>query len=231
MNIKLHKSDERGRANIDWLQSRFSFSFSDYYDPTKMGFGALRVLNDDIISAGQGFGMHPHQNMEIISIVLDGALEHKDSIGSGGVIKPGEIQVMSAGSGITHSEFNHSQEKSVSLLQLWIQTKEQNITPRYEQKMFDFKQNTLVPVASGIDKTALYIHQDATISVGNFDADNKQTISLDKNQGVYIFVISGELSVDENILAKRDAIAVSGCDQVTFKTTKASHVLCIVVPL
>jgi len=154
LDIKIHKSDERGRAEHGWLHTRFSFSFADYYNPDRMDFGALRVLNDDIIDAGKGFGSHPHDNMEIVSIVLEGELEHKDNMGNHGVIPAGDVQRMSAGSGVVHSEFNASKEKEVKLLQIWIQTKEQNIKPSYEQKSFakTDKKNKLVRIVSGSKK-------------------------------------------------------------------------------
>ena len=153
MKTIIYKAGERGIAEFGWLHSRHSFSFGRYYNPEKMGFGLLRVLNDDIVEPGEGFGKHPHDNMEIISIVLDGELEHRDSMGTGSVIKRGDVQVMSAGKGITHSEFNHSKERKVNFLQLWIIPKEKNIEPRYDQKNFTFsdRKNKIITVVSGIE--------------------------------------------------------------------------------
>src|SRR3989344_3753779 len=170
MKIKIQHSSERGSTELGWLHSRHSFSFGNYYNPRRMNFGFLRVLNDDIVEPGKGFGMHFHDNMEIISIVLEGALEHKDSMGNHGVIKAGEVQRISAGTGISHSEFNHSYKEKVHFLQVWIEPKETSLRPNYEQKRFDLKNNKLTTIVSGSkNKNTTYINQDAYFLIGNFD--------------------------------------------------------------
>ena len=207
MNKIVYRSEDRGKANHGWLDSKFSFSFAEYYDPQKINFGMLRVLNDDIISPGTGFGTHPHNNMEIITIVLNGGLEHRDSMGTGSVIHKNEVQVMSAGSGITHSEYNHSDSDSLNLLQLWIFPKEKNIKPRYDQKYFypDQKLNQLVTVVSGFNEEgSLYINQNAEIKLGDFEKDQNLKYKLRANCGIYLFLINGRVEVlNESLFKKR----------------------------
>src|SRR6187402_2840113 len=177
MKSIFYPANERGSNDIGWLKANFSFSFGPYYNPDKVHFGALRVLNDDIIAGGTGFGTHPHDNMEIITIPLDGALEHKDSMGNIGVIHSGEIQVMSAGSGVTHSEYNHSKTEEANTLQIWLFPKERNIKPRYDQKSFTdvLEINKLVKLISPDkeNKDTLWINQDAVFSMGDFEAENQ----------------------------------------------------------
>src|SRR6195952_706652 len=195
MKKTFHPANERGHNDIGWLKANFSFSFGPYYNPEKVQFGVLRVLNDDIIAGGAGFGTHPHDNMEIITIPLSGALEHKDSMGNIGVIKSGEVQVMSAGSGVTHSEYNHSQTEAANTLQIWLFPKERNIKPRYDQKNFNelLSPNQFTTLISP-DKSedTLWINQDATFSLGDFELGQKidYTVKTPGN-GVYIFVIEG----------------------------------------
>lgn len=228
-------ADERGVAEHGWLHSKFSFSFAEYYNPKKMGFGLLRVLNDDIIEPGEGFGKHPHNNMEIITIMLQGELEHKDSSGSGYVIRPGEIQVMSAGTGILHSEFNHSQIDLVNLLQLWIIPKERNIAPRYDQKVFpiDGIKNNLLKVVSGSKSDdTLYIHQDAAISLGKLEGGNKLLYNFSyKGNGVYLFVMKGNVSVDGDDLNERDSAGIYETDKFEISASTDSEFVLVEVPM
>jgi redox-sensitive bicupin YhaK (pirin superfamily) len=231
----IHKANDRGVAEHGWLHSKHSFSFAHYYNPDKMGFGLLRVLNDDIVEPGKGFGTHAHDNMEIISIVLDGALEHKDSMGSTSVINKDDVQVMSAGTGITHSEYNHSNSDKVNFLQLWIIPKEQNITPHYDQRSFpeNERSNQLLTVVSGDkNKDALYFHQNAEISLGKLDkskaVNHKITLS---NKGLYLFVTDGELSVADEKLERRDAIGISDVSGVTIQAETDTKFVLVEVPM
>ncbi len=231
----IYRSEDRGRAEYGWLHSKHSFSFGNWYDPDKMGFGVLRVLNDDIIEPGQGFGTHPHDNMEIITIILDGALEHRDSMGSGSVIYPGEVQVMSAGSGVTHSEFNPSKEEKTYLLQIWINTKERNIKPRYDQRMFDTaaQKNNFNILVSGLgDDNSLYIHQDAVIAKAELEQGAVVEYKLkNNNNGVYLFVIDGAIETADEKLFKRDAIGLYDIEKIIVGATENSSVLLIEIPL
>ncbi len=234
MNTVVHKSDSRGFADHGWLRSRHSFSFAGYYNPEKVHFGALRVLNDDIVAGGKGFGTHPHDNMEIVSIPLYGDLEHKDSTGTGEVIKTGDVQIMSAGSGLRHSEFNHSKEDEVHFLQLWVFPKERDITPRYEQKSFDVedRMNKFQTVVSPDDDDALWINQDAYFSLANLDAGTSLTYQVKKpGNGVYFFVLNGEMAIANEALDSRDAVGVSDTDQVDLKARSYAEVLAIEVPM
>jgi redox-sensitive bicupin YhaK (pirin superfamily) len=231
-----HAADKRGHADHGWLNAHHSFSFASWYDPTKIHFGALRVLNDDIVKGGEGFGKHPHDNMEIITIVLDGALEHKDSMGHAQQILPGEVQVMSAGKGVTHSEYNPDPSKKVNLLQTWIFPKEKNVEPRYEQKMFEAadRLNQLQPLVSPIDNTdpGLKIHQDAWIYRTTLEAGKSITHNLHSNvHGAYIFVIDGKLNIGEQELNKKDAIGISETESIELKATENSDVLVFEVPM
>lgn len=232
MNITKYKAESRGIGDIAWLRSRFSFSFARYYDPARMGFGKLRVLNDDTIAPANGFGMHEHDNMEIVTLVTEGILEHKDSEGNGGTLRADDVQVMSAGSGIAHSEINPSEEETLALFQLWIETKEQNIKPQYDQKHFTFPENTLTVVASGDgDHGALSIHQDARVMVGSFTAAGKYTHIIPAGRGIFAlatlgsFRISSEAHVET--LENRDAVEVTDARSVTIETTTGGRVLVV----
>jgi len=231
----IHRAEDRGKAEHGWLHTKFSFSFSEYYDPEKMGFGLLRVLNDDIVEPGKGFGMHPHNNMEIITIILDGELQHKDSMGNGSVIKKNEVQVMSAGSGILHSEFNPSGTDKVSLLQIWIYPKEKNIKPRYNQKKFDpsERDNKIQTVVSGISKNgALYIHQDASLSLINLEKDlSIKYENFKKGNAIYLFLIDGQVQIDDEDLFRRDAVGINGTDEISILAKEKSDILLIEVPM
>lgn len=235
MTTIIHRASERGHANHGWLDAHHSFSFANWYDPNKIHFGMLRVLNDDIVAPGQGFGMHPHNDMEIITIILKGALEHKDNMGNGSVIRPGDVQVMSAGSGVLHSEFNPSSSEEVNLFQLWIFPKEKGITPRYDQKTFnpDLRKNNIQLVASGFKKNGeLYIHQDAAISLGSVDKNSSIDYRMNqKENGVYMMVVEGSIEVNDEKLLKRDAIGVKGTESIHIKAESDSQILFIEVPM
>lgn len=228
MKINIHKADDRGGANYGWLNTKYSFSFSDYYNPERMGFGKIRVLNDDIIAPGAGFGTHPHDNMEIITIPLSGELAHKDSTGSEEVITPGQIQVMSAGSGIMHSEYNHSQINEAKLFQIWIETAQQDAPPRHATKNLDLGKNQLTKIVSG-DKNedALFIYQDASIWLGEFDQDIDQTFVTKKDRGVFIMIIEGVVEIAGTILKSRDEIEIEETEEINLSIKSGSKILII----
>lgn len=231
-----HAADSRGRADHGWLQAAFSFSFSGWQNRERMHFGALRVLNDDFIGKEVGFGQHPHDNMEIISIVLEGALSHKDTMGNTESIKANEVQVMSAGSGLEHSEFNHSKTEGINSLQIWIFPKLRNIAPRYEQKYFDpaERKNTLQTLVAPTDTPgdALTINQDAWIYRASLD-EGKTLVHQMKNpgNGVYAFLLDGTLSVEGQTLHKRDALGIWDTDELHFTADGACDLLLIEVPM
>lgn len=235
MNKIIHKADSRGYADHGWLQSFHSFSFANYHNPEKVRFGLLRVLNDDIVAPGMGFGTHPHDNMEIVTIPLKGELAHQDSTGNKEVIKAGEVQIMSAGSGLTHSEFNNSKKEFVNLFQIWVFPKEKNITPRYDQKIFDpeGRKNKFQIVVSPDEKDgALWINQDAFFTLGNFDEGNSVKYEIKKNgNGVYIMITEGSAEIDGEILSRRDAIGLSDLSSVEIKLLSKSELLLIEVPM
>lgn len=235
MQTIYHAADSRGNADHGWLKSRHTFSFANYYDPQRMGFGALRVINDDFVTAGQGFGKHSHRDMEIISIPLLGKLAHGDSIGNEGVIETGEIQVMSAGTGIIHSEMNGDNEEAVKFLQIWVIPNKMNVEPRYQQiRMDDLMQpNTFNQVLSpNADDAGVWIHQNAWFSMGNFDKGVTETYPLnDANNGVYIFVISGKVVVNGNTLDTRDGLGVWDTKKVTMDVEEDAKVLLMEVPM
>lgn len=235
MNKIIHKADSRGYADHGWLQSFHSFSFANYHNPEKVRFGLLRVLNDDIVAPGMGFGTHPHDNMEIVTIPLKGELAHQDSTGNKEVIKAGEIQIMSAGSGLTHSEFNNSKKEFVNLFQIWVFPKEKNITPRYDQKIFDSEErkNKFQTVVSPDEKNgSLWINQDAFFTLGNFDEGNSVKYEIKKNgNGVYIMITEGSAEIDGEVLSRRDAIGLSDLSSVEIKLLAKSELLLIEVPM
>ena len=235
MKTVLHPASGRGSADHGWLKTKFSFSFAEYYNPQRIHFGMLRVINDDIIQGGGGFPMHPHNNMEIITIPQYGSIRHTDSMGNTGVISAHEIQVMSAGSGIFHSEYNESLTEELNLFQIWILTEKENITPRYDQKKYDEKLfiNHFYPVVSpGGEADTLKIHQQAWISLGNFDKDVISTYHVKrKGNGVFVFVIEGKAEVDGEILLHRDAIGVSETDQFDVKIEAGSRLMLLDVPM
>ena len=234
MNTVVHKANSRGYANHGWLKSRHSFSFAGYYNPERVNFGALRVLNDDQVEGGQGFGTHPHDNMEIISIPLQGDLEHKDSTGRNEVIKQGDVQIMSAGTGIRHSEFNHNRDKDVHFLQIWVFPKERDITPVYGQKTFLAKDraNQWQTVVSPTNTNALWINQNATFSLANLDAGTELEYKINhQGNGVYFFVLNGEVETAGEKLDTRDAIGVTDTNSFNVKASSYAEVLAIEVPM
>ena len=235
MKTILHKSDTRGYANHGWLETYHSFSFADYYDRERIHFGALRVLNDDIVAGGQGFGMHPHDNMEIITIPLEGDLEHKDSMGNSGVISSGEIQLMSAGKGILHSEFNKNSDRDVKLLQIWVFPNKQNVEPRYDQisiKDFETENEFFQIVSPDKNGQGSWIHQDAWFHLGNLKAGaEKEYAPKGNNHGVYVFVIDGDVIVEGQELNKRDGMGVYETDKIKVSSKSNSRVLLMEVPM
>lgn len=234
MKTILHKANTRGHANHGWLDTYHTFSFARYNDPERMGFGVLRVLNDDTVLPKMGFDTHPHDNMEIVTIPLSGKLKHQDTMGNETVISAGEIQAMSAGTGIMHSEYNASDEEPVSLLQIWIETGEQNISPAYSQQKLELKENELTLVVSGDEHTpVVHIHQDASFFFGKFDTGKGVTFSLknvEKN-GVYVFLITGKLQIGDQVLEKRDGIGIVDTSKIELEFLEKSYVLIMEVPL
>jgi len=235
MKTIIYKSDSRGSADHGWLKSRHTFSFANYHNPERVHFGLLRVFNDDIVQGGEGFGAHPHNNMEIVSIPLKGELAHKDSTGTKEIIRTNDVQIMSAGSGLTHSEFNNSEKDEVNFLQIWVFPKEKDITPRYEQKTFslEHRQNKFEAVVSPHkDNGALWINQDAYFSLGSFEAGKSISYNVKhKGNGIFLFVISGEVEIAETILEKRDSIGIEEADEIEIKATQNSELLLIEVPM
>jgi redox-sensitive bicupin YhaK (pirin superfamily) len=235
MNTVYHAAATRGNANHGWLNANHSFSFAQYYNPERMNFGALRVLNDDTIAPGMGFGIHPHDNMEIVTIPLEGDLEHKDSMGNVGAINEGEIQVMSAGSGVQHSEYNKNPDKHTNLLQLWVMPNIQNVTPRYDQKSIrELKKNNVFYQVLSPNKgdDGMWIHQDAWFQLGDFDQTTTKEYQLKKNgNGVYVFVIDGSFTIGDQLLNKRDALGVWDTDKISFVAQPQSQVLLVEVPM
>ncbi|MFK7781228.1 pirin family protein [Psychroserpens sp.] len=237
MKTIIHKSNTRGFANHGWLKSYHTFSFASYQNSERINFGALRVLNDDTVKPKMGFGTHPHQNMEIISIPLKGALSHKDSMGNKRAIEVGEVQVMSAGTGLTHSEFNDSKTDEVNFLQLWITPEEMNVEPNYEQRSFQIQENknelhTIVAPKGKLEGNALPINQQAYIYRTKLNSENAIDLSVkSKNNGFYIFVISGEIEVVNTMLSTRDAIGISEIDHIEIKANQNSELIIIEVPM
>lgn len=235
MKTDIQRSGERGTADFGWLKAKYSFSFANYYNPKRIHFGALRVLNDDIVDPGMGFGSHPHDNMEIITIPMEGALEHKDSMGNTGVITKGEVQVMSAGSGIFHSEYNHSKTEKVAVLQIWVMTKSKDIEPRYDQKKFDAtgRENKWQQIVNPMNETeGLQINQDAWFLLGKFDKKTKTFYELkNPKNGVYVFVMDGNITINGQVLEKRDAAGITETDRLDFTVQDAAEVLVIEVPM
>ena len=235
MKTILHKADTRGHANHGWLNSYHTFSFANYHDPERMNFGVLRVLNDDEVAEGMGFGTHGHSNMEIISIPLEGDLEHKDSMGNTTVIKQGDIQVMSAGSGIQHSEKNKNSDQKVKFLQIWVLPNEVNVTPRYGQislQKSDLTNQFFQILSPNADDTGVWIHQDAWFHLGHFDKGQSTTYSLKNgSNGLYIFVLEGETAVGDTRLGRRDGLGVWETDKIEFTFLENSKVLLMEVPM
>lgn len=237
MKINLIESDSRGHVNPDWLSTYHTYSFGRYYDPSRMGFGALRVVNDDVIGAGKGFDYHQHDNMEIVTIVLDGALKHRDSMGNESIIKSGEVQAMSAGTGVFHSEENASEEEEVSLIQIWIETRDRGVKPRYDQKKYDFLDNKsgfgLVVAPDNSNEEVVKIFQDAWLSYGYLKGKDNFNYSLkNKDNGLFIFVLDGSLELGDLELLKRDAVEVSEVSELEMVVgAEGVQLLVIEVPL
>jgi len=232
----LHKAETRGDANHGWLHSRHTFSFADYYNPERMNFGALRVLNDDRVEAGMGFGTHPHENMEIVSIPLEGDLEHKDSMGNVSVIKSGDVQVMSAGTGITHSEYNKNKDRLVKFLQIWVIPNKNNVKPRYDQITLinSDRHNTFQQILSpNADDAGVWIYQDAWFHLGQFDKGVSINYTIKKKgNGVYAFIIKGDVSIEGNNLNERDGLGVWDSDNISIKAnSQDAEVLLMEVPM
>ncbi len=235
MKTVFHPANERGHVNSGWLNSYHSFSFAMYHHPQKMNFGLLRVLNDDTVAAAMGFGRHPHDNMEIVSIPLEGALKHNDSTGREAIIQKGEVQIMSAGKGIQHSEVNASTTDPVKFLQIWVFPKERGITPRYEQKMFDAaaRENKFCTVVSPVEADGgVWINQDAFFSIGQFTNAQALTYTLrDANHGVYVFLISGNAKANGIALHERDGLGIYESPALFIEAEKGSEILLIEVPM
>ena len=235
MNTVLHKADTRGHANHGWLDSYHTFSFANYRNPDRMHFGVLRVLNDDRVEAGMGFSTHPHDNMEIISIPLHGDLEHKDSMGNVTVIREGDIQVMSAGTGIFHSEYNKNKDKEVKFLQIWLFPDKKNVTPRYDQislRNIETLNRFYQILSPNAGDQGVWIHQNAWFSLGNFSAGANDLYSIHKpGNGIYAFVIEGDVEISGTKLGRRDGFGIWDTEQISFKSLSDSRVLLMEVPM
>lgn len=235
MNTVLHKAETRGHANHGWLNAKHSFSFANYYNPERMNFGVLRVLNDDTIAGGKGFGTHPHDNMEIITIPLEGDLAHKDNMGNAAVIEAGDVQVMSAGTGVFHSEFNNNQDSEVKLLQIWVLPNKKNLEPRYDQiSIRDISRvNEFYQILSP-DKTdqGVWIHQDAWFSLGKFEKGKIDEYRINKaGNGVYVFIIDGEVEIEGQHLSKRDGFGIWEVEDFQVNAKTDARVLLMEVPM
>lgn len=235
MNQVIHKAASRGNANHGWLNSFHTFSFANYYNPERMSFGVLRVLNDDQVQAGKGFGTHPHDNMEIVSIPLEGDLEHKDSMGNVTVIKEGDVQVMSAGTGVTHSEYNKNLDKEVKFLQIWIFPRQKNVEPRYDQVSLREieKENELYQVLSpNKEDQGVWINQDAWFHLGKFSQETVTNYKLKKREnGVYAFILDGEAEINGEKLSRRDGIGVWDIESIEIKAANNARLLIMEVPM
>ena len=228
MYTTLHKAEARGRGEHGWLSTRYSFSFADWYEPTRMGFGALRVLNDDTLAPNSGFPMHSHRDMEIITVVTTGTLTHEDSMGNKGTVHAGDVQVMSAGTGVVHSEYNASHTEPLALFQIWIVTDAKGHAPRYDQQSFSSVRNELQILVA--PQGPLSVHQDARIYRGEYDAGEKITHELRGGRGAYLFVIEGSLAVGEETLGPRDALGISEAGEFVSDMREKSSFLLIDVP-
>ena len=234
-NTILHKAETRGHANHGWLNSYHTFNFANYYNPERMHFGALRVLNDDTVEAGMGFDKHPHDNMEIISIPLEGDLEHKDSMGNVSVIKYGDVQVMSAGTGIFHSEYNKNKNSRMKFLQIWVLPNKKNVTPRYDQITLNIadRHNKLQQILSpNANDSGVWIHQNAWFHLGKFDKETSVDYAIKaKGNGLYVFVLSGDLTVNNQQLKARDGFGIWEVDKITISASSESEFLLMEVPM
>lgn len=235
MKTILHKASERGFADHGWLKASHYFSFANYYNPQKVNFGLLRVLNDDRIAANMGFGTHPHDNMEIITIPLKGVVKHRDSMGNEGLIKAGDVQIMSAGSGVMHSEYNGSTSEELNLFQIWVFPKQRNIDPRYEQRTYPVQEREgkfQLLVSPGKEEDTLWINQDAWLSMGSFTAGTAATYSLhNENSGVFVVVVKGSAEIGGVAAGARDAVGVYDTTNVEIVTGPETELLLIEVPM
>lgn len=235
MNTAMHKAATRGHADHGWLDSWHTFSFAGYYDPQRIHFGALRVLNDDTVAPGRGFGMHPHDNMEIISIPLEGDLEHEDSMGNKQVIRQGDVQVMSAGTGVAHSEKNRNNDRPVRFLQIWLFPNKKDVEPRYDQKTFSDAQmhNTLLTIVSPMgEKDGVNIHQDAWFSMGKLDHGTTITYDIKKaGNGVYAFLIEGDVTINDIVMNRRDGLGLWEEKTVSITANSTAELLLMEVPM
>ncbi|AZB21975.1 pirin family protein [Kaistella haifensis] len=235
MKTIYHPADSRGFADHGWLKSHHTFSFANYYNPERMHFGALRVLNDDQVASGMGFGTHPHRDMEIISIPLEGDLEHKDSMGTTAVIRKGEIQVMSAGTGVMHSEYNKNKDELVKFLQIWVIPNKMNVTPRYDQisikeneKINDFQQI----LSPNTEDEGVWIHQNAWFNIANFEAGNAKEYKVHQpGNGVYIFVLKGSAKIGDQVLGTRDGFGIWETESFILEALENSEILLMEVPM
>ena len=235
MKTVLHKAESRGSADHGWLKTNHSFSFANYYDPVRVHFGTLRVLNDDYIEGGKGFGMHPHDNMEIITIPLEGDLEHKDNMGNQEIIKEGDVQVMSAGTGVYHSEYNAHSDRAVKLLQIWVFPNKKNVEPRYDQiSIRDIaKENEFYQILSpNPDDQGVWIHQNAWFSLGRFEEGKSAKYKFhDSKNGVYAFVIEGKVTINGQELDRRDGLGIQEQEELEVKAITSSRVLIMELPM
>jgi redox-sensitive bicupin YhaK (pirin superfamily) len=235
MKSVLHKANTRGHVNHGWLDSNHTFSFANYYNPQRMNFGVLRVLNDDRVMAGRGFGTHPHDNMEIISIPLDGDLEHKDSMGNVAVIKKGDVQVMSAGTGIFHSEYNKNSDKEVKFLQIWLFPNKRDVNPRYDQISLnneEMNDNLMQILSPNQDDEGVWIHQNAWFHMGNLSKGKSVEYKIkDSRNGVYAFIIDGDVSIEGQELNRRDGYGVWDTDKINIDAISNARVLLMEVPM
>lgn len=236
MKTILYKANTRGHKNHGWLDTYHTFSFADYYDPTRIHFGALRVVNDDTVAGGEGFGTHPHDNMEIVSIPLEGDLEHRDSMGNHGVIKAGDVQVMSAGTGVMHSEFNANRDKPVKFFQIWVFSNKKNVEPRYEQMTMNFldSKNKFEQIVSpNPDDEGLWVHQDTWFSIASIEKGKTLTYDLKKSgDGVFAMVIEGDFTVAGKELSRRDGLGISETDKFEVKAeSDNARILLMEVPM
>jgi len=234
-NTVLHKANTRGHADHGWLNAYHSFSFASWYNPDRVQFGMLRVLNDDTVAAGMGFGTHPHDNMEIITIPLEGDLAHKDSMGNAATIKSGDVQVMSAGTGIQHSEFNPNHDQQTKLLQIWVFPKFRNVEPRYQQITLnpDDRNNKLQQILSpNADDEGVWIHQDAWFHLGKFNQDMSLDYNIKKEaNGVYAFVIKGDVTINGEKLETRDGLGIWDTEKLDIQVTKGAELLLLEIPM
>ena len=233
MKTVFHAANSRGHADHGWLNAKHSFSFASWHNPERIHFGMLRVLNDDIVAGGMGFGKHPHDNMEIITIPLAGSIQHEDSMGFSEVIHAGEVQVLSAGTGIYHSEYNPSPDQELNLFQIWIFTKQKQVEPRYAQRKYELNEDTFTelvgPEESGI---STWIHQDAWLSMGAFKAGSSQEYQLKKQgNGIYLMLVEGQIKIGDQLLTQRDAIGISQTNQIQIEIEANAKILVIEVPM